>query len=335
MSIRIHKLQIARRLIQILVVAVVLAIPATARYANYLGARELDKTMEKWDGTLQGEALAVLDVSLRSLPNGELERGEDMRRNRTRVLSYAQTFRGGPWSAQIGPVSLTDPLAGAESVAAAKRLPKVLLVSLIIPVLVTLILGRVFCSWLCPMNLLLELSDKARRLLRFLELPPRDLRFSVSTKYILLGVGLVAALCLGAPILGYVYPPAIIGRELHDFVFGLFDRAEAGNPGFWLGGFTWMSLVILGIALFEVTVSRRWWCRYICPGGALYALLGWKRPVRVKLKPDVCTRCERCVEVCPVGLVPMDHDLGRECDNCGECVSHCPEKALDYGVGTR
>ena len=329
---RLHKLQLARRAVQFAVLALIIAIPVTGRYTNYLAARKLDHELEKWQGSLQGEALAAFDSFFRSLPEGEKERAGRMARNRTQVLLYAQQVRGGPWSAEIAGLSLTDPLAGAESIIAGRRLIPTLLISLLIPVIATLLLGRVFCSWICPMNLLLEGTDKLRRLLRFLELRPRDLRCSRTTKYILLGLGLLLTALLSTPLLGYIYPPAIISRELHDLVSGIFDRAEAGHFGFWSGGLTWMSLILLGIALLEVTISRRWWCRYICPGGALYSLLGRFRLVRVKRSPARCTHCATCVAVCPLALLPMRDLTGHECDNCGLCISHCEDQALGYAL---
>ncbi|MDP6778695.1 MAG: 4Fe-4S binding protein [Candidatus Latescibacteria bacterium] len=325
----IHKLQAARRTTQIVALAIVLAIPALSRYGNYLSARQLDRNLRKWDGTLQGASLGAIDRVLRLLPGGEKRREGDLVRHRERVLTYVQQVRGGPWSVQLGDISLTDPLAGAESIAASKRLASVLVVSLLIPVFLTLLLGRVFCSWICPMGLLLELVDKLRGLLRFLELPPRDLHFSRRVKTVLLCVGLVMAGITAVPVLGYVYPPAILGREAHDLVFAIFDRAEQGRFGFWAGGLTWMSLLLAGIALFEATVSRRWWCRYVCPGGALYALLGRARPVRVRFKAAQCTDCGLCEAVCPMGLRPKQEGAGPECDNCGLCVSHCGGKALN------
>ena len=59
MSVRIRKLQITRRTVQVLVLLLILLVPAMARYNNYLSARELDKTLGKWDGTLQGSTLAA------------------------------------------------------------------------------------------------------------------------------------------------------------------------------------------------------------------------------------------------------------------------------------
>ncbi len=330
---RIRKIQVARRIVQITVVLMILAVPVMARYNNFLMARELDETLENWDGTLQGELLEGIDNVMRVLPDGEeppLEPGMEPRRNRNAALDRAQSLRGGIWSMQIGAVSMTDPLAALESIASSHSITTVLLISLILPVLIALLMGRVFCSWVCPMGLLLEFSDKLRGVLKFLELAPRDYKVSRLTKYTLLVVGLLTSALIGLPVLGYIYPPAILSRELHDFVMEMFDYAEFNGPGFFAGGLTWMSFLILGIAVFEVTVSRRWWCRYICPGAAVYCLLGAARPIRVRRNADSCTKCGECVRVCPMALAPMVDKMGIECDNCGVCVSHCDDHALGY-----
>ncbi len=328
----IKKLQVARRMVQLAVVVLILAIPAVARYNNYLLSRELDKLTQKWRGSVQGVTLGALDGFFRALPDGETQRAGRVARNRKQILVYTQFARGGPWSLELAGVSMTDPLAGAESIAASKRAPWTLWVGLFIPLAVAVLLGRVFCSWVCPMNLLLEMTDKLRRLLGFLELPPADLHFSRWIKYGLLGTGLVLAAVVSLPVLGAVYPPAVVSRELHEMVFAIFERAEQGNLGFRVGGLTLMSAFIAGIALFEITVSRRWWCRYICPGGALYSLLGRARVVRVKRNAPRCTDCGICDEVCPWALRPMSDLMGPECDNCGLCISHCADDALDYSV---
>jgi ferredoxin-type protein NapH len=333
--VRIQKLQIARRTLQVAVVLLILAVPVLARYNNYLAAREIDKVLEKWDGTLQGRTLSLLDASLRQLPDGEKHRDERTVRNRQRLMQYAQGVRGGPWSLGIGALSMTEPLAAAESLAARKGASRVLWIGLIVPLLAALVLGRVYCSWVCPMGLLLEFTDKLRRALRWLELRPHDVHVSRATKYVLLIVGLGLSAVVSLPVLGYAYPPALLGRELHDLVFGMFDRAEMGSFGFWLGGLTWMSLVLLAIAVLEITVSRRWWCRYVCPGGALYSVLGWLRPVRVQRNALACTSCGLCDKACHLGLTPMQDRFGPECDNCGLCISNCTDDAIGYVVRVR
>jgi len=328
--VRPSTIHVLRRSTQVLVLASMLLVPALARYQNYLAAREVDRMIERWEGTLPGATLRGIDEVIRRLPGTERERAGRLQRDRTGALAYAQQLRGGPWSIEIGSISMTDPLAGAESIAASKRVRRVLLVGLLLPVVATVVLGRVFCAWICPMGFIFECTDKLRRVLRWLEIRPRNVRASRTLKYGLLAAGLLVAFVLSTAVLGHVYPPAMLGRELHALVFAIFDRAEIGRRGLWIGGLGWATAALALIVLVEVSVSRRWWCRYVCPGGALYSLLGAARPVRVTLRADACTQCARCVRACPMGLNPMLDQMGMECDSCGECLASCQDDALGY-----
>ncbi len=121
------------------------------------------------------------------------------------------------------------------------------------------------------------------------------------------------------PLFVLIYPPAVISRAAHAWVFG---TALTGT------------VVLLGIMVaVEVFVSPRWWCRTVCPGGALYGLIGWIRPVRVKLKKASCTGCMDCIPVCEAGINPITQSSSIECDNCGVCIRHCGPAALVFTIG--
>jgi NAD-dependent dihydropyrimidine dehydrogenase PreA subunit len=93
-------------------------------------------------------------------------------------------------------------------------------------------------------------------------------------------------------------------------------------------------VVLLGVMVgVELFVSPRWWCRTMCPGGALYGLLGWIRPVRVRLAKSSCTGCMDCVPVCDAGINPITQSSSIECDNCGVCIRHCEPGALFFTIG--
>jgi ferredoxin-type protein NapH len=327
-----RRLQAARRLVQLSVLAFIVAIPILGRYGNYLASKELDARLARWAGSPQGAGLRAADLLLRTLPGGETARAGRLVRDEDRVLERLRALGGNAWSAQVGSISLTDPLAAAESFAASRRTVNAMIVSLLVPLAVTLLLGRVFCSWLCPMGLLLELTGKLRGLSRFLELPPFDLRFPRATKFLMLALGLALAALWSVPVLGSLYPPAVLSREASGLVSMLYERAETGACGWTWDGLSAASLFLLGIVLFELLISERWWCRYVCPGGALYALLGRFRPVRVRRDPGRCTACGECVRVCGMGLAPMMDRMGMECDNCGLCISHCDDGALAYAL---
>lgn len=292
-----YYLQGFRRLVQIGVIVGLIAAIYTNLYAHYRAARALEDLKG-----FQGRVLMAIDRYCESL--------DDPQR-------WLDGTTGTLWSMKIHGVEFTDPLAAAEATAASRSLYMPLLFSIMIPVLGTLLLGRVFCSWICPGYLFFEIGNQLRRLLRLAEIPPARVKFSFQNKYIFLGIGLVCAAITGLPLFANVYPPAVISRIFHAWIFGTALKAM---------------LVVLGlILLFEVFVSPRWWCRTMCPGGALYGLIGTKRLLRVKVR-ESCTSCGKCQPTCPMGLNPETQSTGIECDNCGVCLRHCPQKSLGFGL---
>lgn len=290
-----------RRAVQIVSILVLVALPLLALYTHYSAARAIgDLPRESW----RGKALRGMDRLV-----GENET----------YGKIVETTQGTFWSARILGVSLTDPLAGAEAIVSSRSLYVPLLWSLAAPVVLSLVLGRVFCGWICPMNTLLEVVDRCRRWLGLLEIRERDVRFSKSTKYVLLVIALGSVALTGIPFLAMVYPPAVISREAHLLVFG---------SGIGLGAY-----LILAVCAFELLVSRRWWCRYICPGGAVYSLMGLTRLLRIRRDADRCVQCGDCIQACQFDLRPMlVETTGMECTNCASCIRVCNSKALGYGV---
>ncbi len=289
---------IARRTVQLLSLLVLIALPVFALYTHYAEARAIGDLPDGWrSSTLKAMDKRVAeDESLREL---------------------VDETQGTIWSARIAGYSLTDPLAGLEAVVGSRSFYPPLLWSLLIPVAATVLLGRIFCGWICPMNTLLEVVDKARSLLRLAELRERDVHFSLRNKYLTLGLVTVLIAVTGTPFLAMLYPPAVISRETHNYVFN-------GVVGIGAG-------LILAVCAFELFVSRRWWCRYVCPGGALYSLFSHLRVVRIKRDDEKCVRCGECVRVCQFAQKPMLVDFtGSECTNCGTCITHCNDDALKY-----
>ncbi|GJM26629.1 MAG: hypothetical protein DHS20C16_30440 [Phycisphaerae bacterium] len=297
------KLQIARRCVQIAVVIFLCGIVSLSLYAHYRSARFVDdpQLMAGLRGEVVSQAIHPIVDSL-----------EDPQ-------AFLDANKGTLWSMRIFGVSISDPLAAAEMLAASKTIHWPMLASIIIPVILTLVLGRVFCSWICPAYLLFEITGKLRKLLRLAEIEPANVQYSHRNKYILLFVGLLMTACVSAPIFALIYPPAVVSRLIHAWIFGTAATAM---------------LLILGIIVaFELFVSPRWWCRSMCPGGALYGILGWARPVRVKLKSDSCTGCRACIPVCEAGINPITESESIECDNCGVCLNHCGDDALVFTIG--
>ena len=290
---------ILRRCTQFLALCVLVLLPILALYTHF---REAHTLHELPADTWQHAAVLGVDRVV----------GESPTRR-----TWVDKTQGTIWSARLFGVSLSDPLAGAEAILGSRSFYGPMLWSLLIPVAVTVLLGRVFCGWICPMNTLLEVVDKCRRLLRFAEIRERDVRFSLKTKYLVLSVVLGLVAVTATPVIALFYPPAVLSREMHLIVFGST-----------IGIGTYLILAICAIELF---VSKRWWCRYICPGGALYSLLGRFRVIRVVRNETNCVKCGECVRVCQFDLRPMLVQVtGMECTNCGSCVRACNDDALSF-----
>ncbi|MBI5247607.1 MAG: 4Fe-4S binding protein [Elusimicrobia bacterium] len=317
-----------RRVFQTLVLASIILFPFVARYGHYMWARQTEKMISLWGNSTAGLLLRGTDALMRlGLP---IEEGGVVgRRPRKALIARADNFVGSvPWSARLFGVSLTDLLAATESSLATRSLLSVLAAGAIIPLIATVLLGRVYCGWICPIGLLMPLIRRLRALVVFLELPVRDIRFSKNNKYALLAASGLIALIGGLPLLHYIYPPAILSRESHSFVTVLFDRAESGvftfPWSFYSGGMIFLGLV----ALVEVAVAPGFWCATLCPGGALYSALSRFRILRVKRVKSACIDCDICDKKCPMQLQPMTDKTGAECDSCGVCIDVCPTRAL-------
>ncbi len=181
--------------------------------------------------------------------------------------------KGNTWSGTFWGLKLSDPLAAAGQTAAGRTLYWPFLLTALIPAALTVVFGRFFCGWLCPATFLYELNTNFASWLRWAGLKLGDRRFDKRIKYVVLAVGLVLSAATGSISVAAIYPPAIIGREIYYAVA--------------LGGFGAGAVFFLGTMLFDLLVARRGFCRYLCPGGALYSLLGRYRSGALPFAPDL------------------------------------------------
>ncbi|MBF0590323.1 MAG: (4Fe-4S)-binding protein, partial [Magnetococcales bacterium] len=166
---------------------------------------------------------------------------------------------------------------------------------------------------------LYEITDKISMFLRRAGFPTGGRRLYPPLKYGVLGLGVALSAYWGVVAFSAIYPPAIIGRELY--------YAIAIN-GFGAGA-TFFAVTVL----FDLFVSRRGFCRYLCPGGALYSILGRFRVLRIQRQVKSCNDCTHCDQECQFGLHPMSDGFGQECNNCTACIAVCPTDALQFVWG--
>jgi len=221
-------------------------------------------------------------------------------------------------SSRVFGLTLADPLAVLQIILAQHRILPVLLPAAGLVLLVYWISGgRTFCGWICPVNILLEGVDALR--IRF-HLP--DINLGVFTKYWILIIVLAVSVLTGIPAFEMISPIGILMRNL-------------------LYGFGWSFLGIGILIGFEMTMSRRGFCRYLCPLGAFYGLMARISPLQLRFDTTRCIQCGKCEAVCPMGDAPLKLALsgqattinGAECLKCMHCLEVCPTKTISLEFG--
>ncbi len=219
-------------------------------------------------------------------------------------------------SIAVGRLWFVSPLEGLESVLVTKSFYLPALVAMAIPIIVALLLGRVFCSWICPVTLILEGFDRIRKRVQSRKYLYNALVVAKRVLWFTLIAELLVSMVLGAPLFVFLSPPGLVGREIMMLVF------------FQTLAFEGILLVV--IVLLEL-VTRRFFCRSFCPLGALLALFGRRRKLRVVTEQQSCIDCGICKKSCPMGLVPNAGEGETPyCWNCGECIDSCNSDALSF-----
>ncbi len=219
-------------------------------------------------------------------------------------------------SLSIGNLWFVSPLEGLESILTSRSIYGPLLVGMLIPILLALFLGRVFCSWICPISFLSELIDWIIKLITKKKFRPFGIKLSRRILWFALIGEILLALIIGAPIFVFLSPPGLVGREI--MMVTLFKTVAIEG-------------VVVIVVLLMHLVSKRMFCRYFCPLGALLALIGIKRRLVMKSDPDQCIECGICKKSCPLGLDPQKgENLSPYCWNCGKCSEVCKASALRF-----
>lgn len=285
------------------------------------------------------------------------------------LLLFKTEFRGS-FKAVTGdirlpyPVSIflqADPLASISNVLSTRALYKGLLWSLVI-IIPTFFLGRFFCGWICPLGTLNHFfsswkSERKRGLQRIAL--NRYQRWQTLKYYILIAV-LVAAL-FGSSILGLMDPISLTVRSLGISIlpginyafnalldalyrtevsalrftadalhFLLQDLVLSFKQPYFRQGFA-LGLIFLTIMVLNLRITR-FWCRALCPLGALLGVLSRWSILGLEKHPAHCEDCNRCLLDCQGGDDPIPGAQWRkaECHLCFNCVGDCPESGLKF-----
>jgi MauM/NapG family ferredoxin protein len=162
----------------------------------------------------------------------------------------------------------------------------------------TLFLGRFFCGWICPVGTFSDLIPKTKR----------KLSSFYRVKYYFLVFLLVISL--------FGFNLLVISDPLVIFTRALTFITQVRVP---------VMLVCIGVLV--VVLGERFWCRVLCPLGALLGVFSLAKVLNIHIQ-ETCTRCNMCNTVCPMGAI-QDYTVKKsECTLCFVCVETCPRNAL-------
>ena len=249
-----------------------------------------------------------------------------------------------------------DPLVLLTTILSAHAVQKAFYLSVAL-IVITVLLGRVFCGWICPLGTLNNIVGTIKKV-----------RSGVAqrnwhrAKYYLL-IFILASSLFTLQLVGIMDPMSLLIRSLSvsvypQFNYGVrsaFDMVYDINPGVvvdlsesvysflkktvlsfqqpfynqsvFIGA---LFFLILGLNLFE----KRFWCRYLCPLGALLGLLS-RHSVLKRTVGEGCTSCGACASVCQGNASPDKKEEWRdaECYYCWNCDDICPQNAVSFGFG--
>jgi ferredoxin-type protein NapH len=215
-------------------------------------------------------------------------------------------------SSQFLSISLTDPLAALEVFLAGKSFYWPLFWSVVPIVIAALILGRMFCGWICPVNTLIETAYSIKQ-------PPAPKKGADTwAPYYVLASVLIISLIFSIPFFTMISP------------IGSLSRVVAFGIGIEL-------LLVLAILIGEWVFGKKAWCRLICPAGAMYGLIGRYRLLGVNVDKNACINCQNCRKVCSMQVNPASNTPLHvmNCTNCADCITNCAKGALKFDFKVR
>ncbi len=223
-----------------------------------------------------------------------------------------------------------DPLVALATAITTHTVYKGLLWSLVI-LIPTLFLGRIFCNWICPYGILHQFVGWGFRKLRPREtIEVNRYHRMYQIKYFVLAGMLVAAL-FGSLQVGLLDPICLIYRSfttallpaMNMPVQSLFGDYKLHQGGWLIGG------LIFGLVAMNLVIPR-FFCRVLCPLGALLGVLSRFAWWRIERDPVKCTDCDLCLMNCEGASDPHKDLRKSECFVCFNCIEDCPEDALSF-----
>ncbi|WP_375748650.1 quinol dehydrogenase ferredoxin subunit NapH [Vibrio sp. HN007] len=220
----------------------------------------------------------------------------------------------------LGTIPMTDPLLLMQTLATGFWPETTAIIGGLVVAGFYAIAGpRMFCAWICPVNLVTDLAAWIRRKTGL----KASYQWSSSIRYWLLAAILVGSAASGTLLWTWLDPVAALHRGL---VFGF--------------GAGWV--LILMVFLIDLLLVEHGWCGHLCPLGATYGAIGRYSFLRVTATDrEKCNNCMDCYNVCPEPKIlrqPLKEGdrkvMSQDCISCGRCIDVCAEKVFEFRIRT-
>jgi ferredoxin-type protein NapH len=188
-----------------------------------------------------------------------------------------------------------------------------ILIAGLIPLILAFFLGKVFCSWVCPFNLLAEWGEQLRKKFKKQRKITKNHNPKTFIYWIIYSSIIIAIPILGMALINFISMPGLISSSVADWIISSALGVEI--------------LFIVGILFIEFLLGKRFWCKYVCPVGATLELPRNKNTLKIHFNPQHKCVCDShdpaCNIKCPIHLDPRRPDIHPYCYNCGECIHIC------------
>lgn len=213
------------------------------------------------------------------------------------------------------------PIGSLQLFAAIKTVPLYLLGSL---ALVGTLVGRLACGWLCPFGWFQELIHR-------IPVPKWRLpnRFNWMRYFALVVLVGIVPFLTGEPWFSKLCPWGGLEAAIPQVILVPQLRSS-------IGLLYWIKMAILAIFLVWMAVTRRPFCRWVCPLGAIWGLFNPISVMGLRVSDERCIRCGACKEACPVDILVYENPNASACIRCLECSRVCPGDAISWaplGIG--
>ena len=220
----------------------------------------------------------------------------------------------------LGTIPMSDPLLLLQTIATGYWPETTAIIGGVIVAGFYAIAGpRMFCGWICPLNLVTDFAAWIRRKTGL----KASYQWPSSLRYWLLAAILVGSAVSGTVLWTWLDPVSALHRGI---VFGM--------------GAGWVLIML--VFLIDLLLVEHAWCGHLCPLGATYGVIGRYSLLRITAtKREQCNNCMDCFNVCPEPKIlrqPLKQGdrkvMSQDCISCGRCIDVCAEKVFEFRIRT-